>query len=294
MPSQYALVQFHPDPSADERVDIGVVAWDTDGAHVVFIEGWERVPAVSMEEARLLRDFAESVRARLSYGIDLLIDEARDELIEDLVASSGLGVRLTPPKSASEDASTLISSLAARFRYPSPPKAKRGRDRRVAASHAYKAISDAVRERLPVGSRALVKAHRTLAGKFGEHPFDVVLGADTPFAAVDALSFESPSRRRLQQESDAMAWALDDVRKLHPRLPLAVFILPPTSSEAEIVRGVASKAFKGVGARMIDDELEMGRWAVRQIGRSDNPDARRAGRRTSSGRQAAKAQAALP
>ena len=43
MPSRYTLIQYRPDPASDERLNIGVIAWDADGAHVVFVESWEHV-----------------------------------------------------------------------------------------------------------------------------------------------------------------------------------------------------------------------------------------------------------
>ena len=43
MPSRYTLIQYRPDPASDEQLNIGVIAWDADGAHVVFVESWEHV-----------------------------------------------------------------------------------------------------------------------------------------------------------------------------------------------------------------------------------------------------------
>lgn len=267
MTSRYALVQFHPDPTSDERLDVGVIAWDAAGAHVVFIESWERVHAISLDEVRQLQDFAELVRARLADGGGLPFDEATGELADEFAAAPAPGIRLSPVRSAPEAASKLVASLSAQLHYPpAAPKARRVRDRRIAASHAHGAILAALRKRAPKEAARLVHARRMLDGKFGQHLFDVVLAGDEPTAAVDALSFEVTSPRHLQRDVDAIAWALDDVRKLHGKLPLAVFILPPTNPGAEGVLKAASKVFRGVGASLITAEPSMARWAVRQAG----------------------------
>jgi hypothetical protein len=266
MASRYALVQFHPDPGLDDRIDIGVIAWDADGAHVLFIETWERVAAISVQEVDLLRDFAESVRQRLALSDGRHLDEATGELDWDLIGEPAPGVRLTPTQSAPQDPSTLISSLAAQFHYGAAPTHGRVRTRQTAASHAYHAILDALRKRAPRRAKALVHARRSLEGRFGEHEFDVVLAAEKPLAAVRALSFEVSSPRHLQRDVDAAAWALDDLRKRYKDLPLAVFVLPPTSPEAEAISRAASKVFKGVGASLIDAEPRLAKWALQHAG----------------------------
>jgi hypothetical protein len=113
-----------------------------------------------------------------------------------------------------------------------------------------------------------------LEGKLGEHVFDVVLANEKPLAAVDAISFEVRSKVNLQREVDATAWALDDVRRLDKDMPLAVFVLPPTNAEAEQVYRAAFKTFKALGAKVIEDEPALARWAARQVGRPQTIHAR--------------------
>lgn len=264
MTSKYALVQFYPDPVSDERLDVGVIAWDAAGAHVLFIESWERLDTIGLEDVRLLQDYAESIKERLSEGGGSHLDRETGDLAEDLIGDPGPRIRLTPAQSVAQDAPTLISSLAAKFHY-SPHRVKRARDRRVAASHAFRAIVSATRGRKSTQFRRLVHARRMIEGKFAEHELDVVLEGDGPFAAVSGLSFEVKSRRRLREEVDATAWVFDDVLRLRPRMPLAVFALPATDPEGEAIQSAAAKVFQGLGARMIAEESTVARWALRHI-----------------------------
>lgn len=267
MPSKYALIQYSPDPSSDERLNIGVIAWDAVGAHVVFIESWERARLFGGQDVAFLREIAQSMESRLPDEIGLLADGPTDELVERWIGDVALSVQLTPAQGAPEDAKKLVASLAARFLYSPPPKAKKGRDRRTAASHAYRAVKAAVGAKASKGARPQVRFRSLLKGKLNEHRFDLVLSDGKPLAAVAALSFEGRSKTRLQREVDAAAWALDDVHRLDEKMPLAVFVLPPTNPEAEQVFLAASKTFNGLGAKVMKDETALARWATRHAGR---------------------------
>ena len=100
----------------------------------------------------------------------------------------------------------------------------------------------------------------------------MVLANGRPLAAVDALSFEVRSEASLQREVDATAWALDDIRLVDEALPLAVFALPPTNPQAERVFHSATKMFKALGAKVIDSDADMVRWATRQAAHLPKPE----------------------
>jgi hypothetical protein len=273
MPSRYSLIQYRPDPGSDERLNIGVIAWDADGAHVVFIESWERARLFGGQDVAFLREFAQSMESRLPEEVELLADELTEELVERWIGDVAHSVQLTPAQGAPGGAKTLVASLATRFLYSPPPKAKKGRDRRAAVSRAYRAIKAALEAKAAKGSRPQVHLHRLLEGRLSEHLFDLVVSDGKPLAGVAAISFEVRSKARLQTEVDAVAWALDDVHRLDKEMPLAVFVLPPTNPQAEQVFLAASKTFNGLGAKVMKDEAALARWATRQAGRPRTTDA---------------------
>lgn len=273
MPSKYALIQYRPDRGSDERLNIGVIAWDSDGAHVVFVESWERARLFGGQDVAFLREFAQSMERRLPEEVGLLADELTEELVERWIGDVAHSVELTPAQGAPGGAKKLVASLATRFLYSPPPKAKKGRDRRAAVSRAYRAIKAALDAKASKGSRPQVRLHRPLEGKLGEHLFDLVVSDGKPLAGVVAISFEVKSKARLQTEVDAAAWALDDVHRLDKEMPLAVFALPPTNPEAEQVFLAASKTFSGLETKVMKDEAALARWATRQAGHPRTTDA---------------------
>ena len=43
MPSRYSIIQYVPNPIADERIHIGVLAFDENLVKVSFLKNWQRV-----------------------------------------------------------------------------------------------------------------------------------------------------------------------------------------------------------------------------------------------------------
>src|SRR5512141_879657 len=109
MPSKYALIQYRPDRGRDERLNIGVIAWDADGAHVVFIESWERARLFGGQDVAFLREFAQSMERRLPEEIELLADELRDESVERWLGDVAHSVQLTAAQRAPEGAKKLVA-----------------------------------------------------------------------------------------------------------------------------------------------------------------------------------------
>jgi len=50
MVSRYSIVQYVPNPIADQRINIGVLAFDDNRVCVRFLSNWERVKRFGMED----------------------------------------------------------------------------------------------------------------------------------------------------------------------------------------------------------------------------------------------------
>ncbi|MBD2774779.1 DUF3037 domain-containing protein [Iningainema tapete] len=62
MVSRYSIIQYVPDPIADERINIGVVVFNEDAVKSRFLTNWERVRLFGMEDIDFLKDFADRVQ----------------------------------------------------------------------------------------------------------------------------------------------------------------------------------------------------------------------------------------
>ena len=55
MVSRYSIIQYVPNPIADERINIGVVAFNEDAVRTHFLSNWERVRYFGMEDTEFLK-----------------------------------------------------------------------------------------------------------------------------------------------------------------------------------------------------------------------------------------------
>src|SRR5438552_11668042 len=61
MSTTYTVVQYVPDPIADERLNIGVIAISGDRARARFLANWTRAERFGNASVHALRDFARQI-----------------------------------------------------------------------------------------------------------------------------------------------------------------------------------------------------------------------------------------
>src|ERR1700730_13403942 len=233
MPAHFTIVQYVPDPTADERINVGVIAWDKDRVRCQFLADWRRVRAFGAGDIAFVRDFAATLSSRTSAQGSLPLDEKGQidaGRLEKMVGNWRHAIQFTDPRGSLKDPNSLLAEVAPIFLREPRASHERGRSRRSAAVLAAKVITDAVRKELNSDPTHLVKRDEVLSGRLDKHRFDVVLKNGKAVAAVHALSFEIGEGDYLEREIQATAWTLDDVRQKNANLPLAVFVLRPSGS----------------------------------------------------------------
>jgi hypothetical protein len=232
MTARYSVVQYAPDPITDERINVGVIAWDEGGIQSRFLADWRRVQAFGGGNLNFLRLFAKKLQMLTSPQLRLAL-EHRDgfdaQRLETIIGSWEHNIQFTPPRGSIKDARALLADVVPTFLRESAlqPRPRPKRDRRAAAVLTAKVILEAVQRRIADEAERLVKKNQKLPGRVEEHAFDVVLANGRPLAAVHALSFEVSDHERLERVVDATAWLVEDVKKAHAKLPVAIFALPP-------------------------------------------------------------------
>src|SRR4051812_35427524 len=120
MATRYSVIQYVPDPVADERVNIGVVAFSDDDVRVRFLANWDRVRHFGLTDVRFLKDFARrlggAVSAEpflpLSIGQRTTIDAKR---IAEIAGEWVNGIQFTEPRASLSSVEELIAEVAQRF-----------------------------------------------------------------------------------------------------------------------------------------------------------------------------------
>jgi Protein of unknown function (DUF3037) len=68
--SGYSVIQYVPNPIANERINVGVLAFDEETVKVHFLSHWDRVRAFgAIENIDFLKEFARRMEAAVEDGL---------------------------------------------------------------------------------------------------------------------------------------------------------------------------------------------------------------------------------
>jgi hypothetical protein len=258
MPSFASVVQYVPDAVLGERINIGVVVYDSDGrTWTHFLKDWRRV-----------RRFAtgDVVDELKRFG-----QEAKGLTADDIRAAAARrwnSIRFTPPAGSLLDGDTLRTQSAQRFLIDPPRRPARGHmvKSRVVA-RARRRLRDALIDWLGGSGPLRLKADYDIVGQTDlPHRFDLAIVNGRPRYAAEAVSFQGPSERDIGKAVDATAYAVEDVRRwaTAQALPLAVLVARPADGDPDRY-AKAERTFADAGAEVVlDDELD--EWADRVAG----------------------------
>jgi hypothetical protein len=265
MTAHYSVAQYVPDPVSGECVNIAVVCWDDRRIFARTLKDWRRASAIGSNGLTTIKTIANRLVELSSAQLPLLTEDTERfdvPALKSVIGTWHHAIQFSPPRGSLKDAEALLAEIAPMFlREPPARRLRRARSRTTAARIAADLLFRAVQERLPDQVKDLVGKNSELAGHLESHTFDVLLGNGKPLAAVQALSFEGGDSHALQKEVDATAWIIEDVRRKHKTLPVAVFLLPPKGASKSYMR--ARKLFPQLKSDLVPED-QMEQWAKRQ------------------------------
>lgn len=234
MPSHYCVVQFVPDPLADERVNVGVLAFDEECVRSAFVEDWRRAIALAGRSVTPLRKVIRDLERATSD--DFQQEALRSpthfhrltaELVEDLANRWSHSIQLTPPRGSLADVDTVLAEISAvmlkqgTVRRRGQTKLDLVRSARAQLEQALSKLDARDKPRREVGTRIRI------AGRLTEHEVDIGILNGTPLVAAQAISFLRITSQQVQRDVDATAWVLDDIRQADDHPQLAVIVTEP-------------------------------------------------------------------
>lgn len=226
MTSKYSVIQYVPNPIADERINIGVLAFDADQVQVHFLQSWERVRNFSNTDISFLHDFAQRMQESAASGLlfpgDTLDQIPDDERLTKFALGSINSIQFTEPRASLEDVDSLMVDITSSFLVDRLICKSPVRDRQAAARIATSKIKKVVKKLLGNKSKDYLK--RSLQGFTGSHDFDAVVANGHPYLAAHGISFEV---KPPQNDLNSLYWRVGDVKKLSPDFPIAIVSLPP-------------------------------------------------------------------
>lgn len=266
MISRYSVIQYVPKPLADERINIGIVAWDDGRLSTRFLSNWKRVQSFGHEDIGYVREFVARFTTALShhvspdmFKITPVLDVSK---LEGMIGTWHHSIQFTSPRTSMKSPDALLADLGEMF-LPSPPEDHHlPRSRRTAAKIAAKWLQTAIAQRDPKYVSKILKTNLNLKGACESHEFPVALANGHLIAAMETLSFEIKEQKTLELEFNSVCWTCADVRQKDDKANLAVFALEPKRKSELFER--AGKVLRKLDVPLIT-EGSLGGWAKKQV-----------------------------
>jgi len=264
MASQYTVIQYVPNPIADERINIGVLTFNDQVVRIHFLQNWKRVKQFGNEDVSFLREFADRMEESAARGSFFLEECSRDTPKHQQIIKVARGwmnsIQFTEPCGSLLDVDSLLEDAAETYLLEieniedNLPKKIFSRDRKVASKIANKTVKQVLKELK--GEQAQEYFKTSLAGKHEGHKLDAVVANGKPYLAVHGLSFEVHSPKSVL---DALSWAIVDVKNSYQGLPFGVLLLPPKRELRELTKAyeTAIEKYEDLGAIVLkENDLE--------------------------------------
>jgi hypothetical protein len=275
MPTFYSILQYLPDPTTGERINVGMIAIGDETVGTRFVDSWDRIKCFAGDaDIRFLVDFASKMEGAELSQLGLPGLEVGDALtLENLNLWAGEwreALQFTPPTVSLQSPADLLTDLAPRFlRLSDAPETgivrsgTRARGRHTAARLAHQAVLMGVTvQELDL----TVERQGVLPGVVGSAQFDSVALNGRPVLAAQGLSFEPEDSDQIERAIEALGHKIWNVREAYPSLEVGVVTLRRSRVEKADLYDRAVEIFTYHGATVVN-EHEAQSWAVEAAGR---------------------------
>jgi hypothetical protein len=264
MISRYTVVQYVPDPLADERINIGVIAWDEGGVAAKFLSNWKRVQSFGHEDVGYVREFVKRTSFALDAGYADFFKNSESldvPRLEKMIGEWRHSIQFTTPRPSVKGRDAVLADVGPIFLRSFPSAHAGSRSRKTAAVIAANELQSAIAHRDPKYVGKLLKRNHSLKGQCASHQFPVALANGHLIAAIETISFEISEHRQLELELEAVFWTCADVKNKNEEAPLAVFALAPKRS-SELFRRARS-VLRKLDVNLLTENSLSG-WAKKQ------------------------------
>jgi hypothetical protein len=109
----------------------------------------------------------------------------------------------------------------------------------------------------------VLKTNELVGGKRDNYILPLVIKNEHPYLGACALSFTIVNIPKLTEEIWATAWTIDDVRKAHSSLKLAILVKPPRPDDTKVnqIFHKWKSIFKDLKSDFVE-ENRIEKWAI--------------------------------
>lgn len=261
MTTLYSVIRYLPSTLSEESVNVGLLLVDGRSVKVRPLQEWDRLKCFAGREwksvKRLLVDLKEAPTSLLDINPT---DNA--EALNKKLSHWQRSLQFSEMRGSLERSDALMQTLSSVFLRESAKNTLdvNGR-RKVIVDNIYAAVQSAyaVRfDRKPIG---LLKRDIKTAGKRTQHKVDVGIANGSLYAGAFAISFANSQENRQWRDTDAIAFALEDMTVDKTETPLAVLLDAPEENNASTR---AKNLFGEFGAELLTME-EIQTWAQKAV-----------------------------
>jgi len=262
MPAFFSVIRFVPDSVANEAVNIGVLCASGDRIEVRGLHDWDRVKCfagASWQEARrLVHELEADPRAFLGVDNVVSADDLRPALSQWTHA-----LQFSDVSASLDNLDALMNTMEPLVLVGQRADMLVHQNRRdVVVRTIYRAMTSAFELRFERRARGLVRRRARVLGRRTNHKLDVGVVNGALYAGAFGLSFTTGQRDRQWKDTDAVAFAIDDLRAAGNAAPLCVVTDEPMGENEAATR--AGRLFDGmqverIGVGHVDE------WARRAI-----------------------------
>lgn len=228
MTAHYSIVQYVPDPIADERMNIGVIVIGDGEARCEFVRDWRRAQRFGNESIEYLKQFAHSViQTRLLPDTQTLSLDTLCELSERWTRS----IQFTTPSGSVLSPDVLLKLIATDSLKQPVRSESISKDKRAIVRKAEEILGSELERRFHTkAARKLVTHHYDYQGAVDEHRLDVAVRNGNVFLAAFAISFDRTQIEALHNRIRIAGWGLSDLQEKDKTITRAVIVSPPSES----------------------------------------------------------------
>lgn len=272
MASRYSVIQYVPNPISDERINLGVLAFDENNVKVHFLDSWKRIRCfAATEDIVFLKNFTHNMQEAVDSGLLFPGDSNSNTPNHERLLKASLNwqnsIQFTQPRGSLSDIDKLLEEMVSIYLLEPPEKVNRLRDRKAAARITTSSIRDVFKKKYGKDkAQDFIKTSFPLNGGHKQHKFDVAIANGNPYLAAHGISFEVHTPETTQ---DSVAFMIVDVKSKLPDFPLAVVALPPTQKSSDFKALKYSydrmtSTYEDLGA-MVVNENDIEPWLMEQL-----------------------------
>jgi len=269
MASHYSVIQYLPNPINDERINIGVIAYDEEDVVASFLTNWKRVKCFAGEDIKFIQQFIDEIKLSLPAGesqSSMFKQELTGERIKKMAETWRNTIQLTTPRGSLDNAKETLEAVCPQILVGFTSRKLDYRTREAAMKLVGQDMRKALEERAGRDAAdSLVKTNFAVPGKHTLHKFDGALMNGKVYCAAFGLSFELPEGRDIDLWTSYYAWAISDVLS-ERTIPIGVLALSPKSDYKNSnlkKHQEAKKIYQGLGADFLDERTFI-EWSAEQ------------------------------